>query len=70
MRKPDLRKIDNLFSKGKDFTLTRNRYLSLTGADTPQDMYYTKNKSAIAKHAKSYGFEIEVIPEKLIFHKI
>lgn len=69
MRKPDLTSIDKMFEKGKNFTLTRDKYIKLTGADTPQNAYYTKNNSALAKHAQKYGYEIEIIPEKIVLRK-
>jgi len=70
MKPPNLNKIDKMFEKGKNFTLSREKYISLTGADTPQDIYYLRTRSAIARHAKEHGYEIEVIPEKLVFRKV
>ncbi|MGO4972683.1 hypothetical protein ACTQ56_12030 [[Clostridium] aminophilum] len=69
MKKPNLIEVDKLLERGKNFELTRENYLKMTGADIPQDKNYTKKRSAVAKHARNYGFTIEVIPEKLVFHK-
>lgn len=70
MKKPNLTDVDKMLERGKDFELTRDKYLKMTGADIPQDKNYTQKRSAVAKHAKNFGYVIEVIPEKLVFHKI
>ncbi len=69
MKKPDLTKIENKMESGKDFTITREQYLKLTGADIPQKKSYTEKDSAVAKRAKKMGYTITVIPEKLVFSK-
>lgn len=67
--RPKLVEIEKMFEKGKEFTLSREMYIKLTGCDIPQDKNYTKNRSAIANRAKSYGFRIDVVPEQLVFKK-
>ena len=57
------------FAKGEEFCVSRFDYYKITGIDTPQNSYYTKKNSAIAKRAKEYGYEIEVVPEQLRFVK-
>ncbi|MDO4459050.1 MAG: hypothetical protein Q4C42_03050 [Clostridia bacterium] len=70
MARPKLDKIVNLFDNGKDFEMTRSQYISYTGADIPQNKRYTEEKSAIARKAFEYGYEVKVIPERLEFHKV
>ncbi len=67
MAKPKLEKIVDMFQLGENFSITREQYIYLTGADIPQSKSYTESKSAIAKKANSFGFKIEVIPELLKF---
>ena len=69
MRNPKLIKIIEILEKGKEFCLTRQEYIRLTGADIPQSKYYTEKSSAIARRAKSYGFKVVVIPEIIKFEK-
>lgn len=69
MKKPNLDKIIDKLKKDKNFSLSREQYLSYTGADVPQQKWYTENKSAVAIKAKEYGYIIKVIPEVLEFHK-
>ncbi len=66
---PKLDTIAKRMDEGRDFALTRIEYQRLTGIDTPQDSYYTKNKSAIAKLANSKGYVIDLVPETLRFTK-
>ena len=68
-QKPNLSTIIERLSTGNDFQLTRQQYISETGADIPQNKTYTKTKSAVAQMAKLYDYSIEVIPEILIFKK-
>ena len=70
MGKPKLEKIEEKLKQGRNFKLTRERYIKLTGVDIPQNKYYTENNSAISRVAKEYGFEIKVIPEQLEFRKM
>lgn len=69
MGKPNLDGIKKKMNNGKDFVLTRNQYIKLTGADIPQDKYYTSKRSAVAKLAEQMDFSVEVIPEQLVFKK-
>lgn len=66
---PILEGIKKRMAKGKDFQLTRTKYIQLTGVDIPQDKSYTKRKSAIAKAAKENGYEVEVVEEIIKFKK-
>ncbi|MBR1624334.1 MAG: hypothetical protein IJ676_01185 [Clostridia bacterium] len=68
-KRPDMSRIEKLFLAGNSFYLSRQQYISYTGADIPQNKSYTQAKSAIAKKAQEYGYSIEVIPEKLVFRK-
>ena len=70
MSKPKLERIVDRFKKGKNFSLSREEYIRLTGADIPQSASYTRSSSAIAKRAKEYGYQITVIPETLVFTRI
>lgn len=69
MRKPNLDLIIKMLEKGKTFRITRAEYIKLTGADIPQQKSYTEKRSAVAKQAHEYGYDIEVIPEILIFKR-
>ncbi len=68
-RKPNLRKIEGKLMAGQDFSLTRQQYIDSTGADLPQRASYTAKKSAVARKAQEYGFEIIVVPEVIKFVK-
>ena len=68
-RRPKLDYFIDAFLRGEEFAITRNDYVRITGIDIPQDTYYTKNRSAIAKKAHEYGYEIQIIPEQLKFVK-
>ncbi len=70
MKKPDLSRIVKKLEKEKSFSITRDEYVKLTGADTPQDKYYFANRSALAKKAKEHGFKLEIIPEKINIIKV
>ncbi len=68
--KPNLEQIETRLNVGKEFYLTRQEYIKLTGADIPQNKYYTETKSAVAKRAKNYGFKVVIIPEIIKFEKL
>lgn len=70
MAKINFAKLSNKFNSGKDFILTRQQYINAVGKDIPQDKRYTETKSAISKEARSYGYTINVVPEKLVFSKV
>ena len=70
MRKPDLSRIIYMMEKQERFELTDVQYRRNTGADIPKDKSYTEKRSAVAKKAKEYGYEIEVVPKRVIFHPI
>lgn len=65
MKKPNLEKLLPLLESGEEFSLTETQYLQKTGATLPKDIYYLKNKSALSKKVKEYGYCI-LIKEKTI----
>ena len=69
MKKPKLNNIDNLFLSGKNFSLTESQYYKETNATLPKDFYYLKNKSAVAKLAKKYGYKILIQEKTILFEK-
>lgn len=69
MKHPKLDGLINKMKRGKDFTVTREEYIKMTGIDIPQKRSYTEKDSAIARAAKENGYTVVVIPEKLEFHK-
>ena len=69
MNIPKLQNIDKLLSIGKNFSLTESQYYNETEATLPKDFYYLKNKSAIAKLAKKYGYKILIKEKTILFEK-
>ena len=69
MGRPHLGKIEEKLEKGKGFELSNQQYKNLTETDFPKSKYYAEKKSAVAKLAQQYGFQIEVIPQRIIFKK-
>ena len=65
MPKLNFEKLIPLFLTNKEFSLTEKQYKKEVGTDLPKDNSYLKNKSALAKEAKKYGYYIE-ITEKII----
>ncbi len=70
MKKPNLDGIKKKMNNGKDFEITRDQYIKSTGADIPQNKYYTSRNSAVAHLAEQMNYRIEGIPEKLVFKKV
>lgn len=70
MKHPDLKEIKKLLEKNQDFSLTAAQYKRQTGADIPKGKSYTEKRSAVAKEAEKYGFQVEVVPEIIKFKKI
>ena len=68
-KKPNLKSLVNLFESGEDFELTDAQYEKKTGAPLPKGTYYILNKSASAKEAQKYGYELELIEKKVILKK-
>ncbi len=58
-----------LFKSDKDFSLTESQYQKSVGKTLPKDYYYLKNKSALSKEAKKYGYYIEIKEKILCFKK-
>jgi len=69
MSRPNLEKIEKLFEKNEEFSLTVDQYRQKTGINFPKEKYYAENRSAIAKKAKEYGFKVFVIPQNIEFRK-
>lgn len=68
-KKPKINNLEIFFKRGENFSLTDAQYEKETGAMLPKSPYYIKNKSALAKMAKKYGFCIEVIEKTVIIKK-
>ncbi|MBE6895494.1 MAG: hypothetical protein E7477_00190 [Ruminococcaceae bacterium] len=60
MAKLNFEKIIPLFEASQEFSLTESQYEKSVGKALPKDYYYLKNKSALAKEAKKYGYQIEI----------
>lgn len=69
-KKPDLKKLDTLFDTNNEFTLTDKQYKNRTGARLPENLYYLKNNSALAKKCRKYGFSMSVQEKTVTFKKI
>lgn len=69
MKHPNLDKIEDILSKGKDFDLTDEEYYQLTGVHIPKNKWYTENNSAVARIANEHKFEITVVIRKIEFRK-
>ena len=69
MKKPRLDEIEKQLERGKGFELTSEQYKNLTEADFPKSKSYAENRSAVAKLAKQYGFQVRVIPLRIVFEK-
>lgn len=67
---PKFDKIIELFQKGRNFELTAEQYKSKTGAEFPKGKSYAEKRSAVAKRATEYGYEITVVPLRIQFRKI
>lgn len=68
-KKPKLDKIEERLKQNKNFEITRDNYVSLTGTDTPQNKNYTEKRSAVSKIAAKYGYSVRVKTEILVFEK-
>lgn len=66
MPKLDMSALDDLFAKGKDFTLTDTQYKKKIGTSLPKGTYYIKNNSPLARAATKHGFTITEVVEKPI----
>lgn len=69
MARPNFEKLEKQFERGDDFELTNQQYKSRTGTDFPKDKSYAERKSAVARKAGEYGYQIVVIPQKILFKK-
>lgn len=68
-KNPNLKSLENLFEKGKDFELTDTQYEKKTGAALPKNKYYILHNSALARKASEYGYSLEVIEKKVLIKK-
>lgn len=68
-KKPNLKSLESLFEKGKDFELTDVQYERKTGAALPKDKSYIIKKSALAKEANKHGYFLEVIEKKVLLKR-
>lgn len=68
-KKPNLKNLEDLFSKGQNFELTDAQYEKKTGVALPKGKSYLLNRSALSRMAKENGFKIEVIEKKVVFRK-
>ncbi len=59
MAKPNLTNFEALFKSGENFSITEEQYLQESGQRFPKQPYL-QNNSALARMAKSYGYEIKV----------
>ncbi len=66
-RRPNLNGIKSKLEKGNEFKMTRAQYIKSTGIDIPESKSYTERRSAVARLANEYGYQIEVVPEVLVF---
>ena len=69
MKKPNFEKLVPLFESNEEFSITEKQYKQSTGTDLPKEIYYLKNKSAISKEAKKYGYEISVKEKTICFQR-
>ena len=65
MKQPNFDKLIPLFLANEDFSLTESQYEKSTGGTLPKEIYYLKNRSALSRVAKQYGFFVE-IREKIV----
>lgn len=70
MKKPNLDILKKMMEKGESFELTDQEYKKKTTADFPKNKYYAENRSAIARAAKEYGYQIQIIPRRIQFNKM
>lgn len=69
MAKLNLDRLVSLFEANEEFSLTESQYQKSVGKSLPKDYYYLKNKSALAKEAKKYGYYIEIKEKTVCFKK-
>lgn len=69
MAKLDLSPLDDLFARGEDFELTGTQYEERIKKHLPNDGYYLKKRSPLAKKAKEKGFIIASVEDKPVIMK-
>ena len=70
MAKLDFQNLILLFEANQEFSLTESQYKKSVGKPLPKDIYYLKNKSALSKKAKEYGYCIAVKEKTICLKKI
>ena len=70
MAKLNFEKLTPLFEAKQEFSITESQYKKSVGKPLPKDYYYLKNKSALAKEAKKYGYEIEIKEKTVCLKKV
>jgi len=70
MGRLNLKALDGLFDKGKDFQLTNTQYEERVGAKLPKDGYYLRKKSLLAARAKEKGYVITEVKEKAVIERV
>lgn len=68
-KKPNLKSLEILFGKGKDFELTDAQYEKETGSPLPKNKYYILHNSALARKAGEHGYSLEVVEKKVLIKK-
>lgn len=69
-KNPNLKSLENLFEKGKDFELTDAQYEKKTGAALPKRKSYLLYDSALARKANEYDYYLEAIERTITITKI
>lgn len=69
MAKRNFEKLIPLFEANEEFSLTESQYEKSVGKPLPKDFYYLKNKSALSKKAKEYGYCIEIKEKTICLRK-
>ena len=66
---PKLENLNDVFEKGKDFSLTDAQYEKKVGISLPKGSDYLLNRSALARKCKEKGYTISVQEKTVYFRK-
>ena len=66
---PKLENLDEIFDKGKDFSLTDAQYEKKVGIPFPKGVNYLLNHSALAKKCQEEGYSMTVQEKTVFFRK-
>lgn len=69
MSKMNFENLVSLFEANQEFSLTESQYEKSVGKALPKDIYYLKNKSALSRKAKEYGYCITVKEKTICLKK-